>query len=338
MINTKTKNKSFINMWRYMQNLQLYNNDFMLRLDDEELVDIDLSSILYDDEVHDFPDERTTGRDYYYKKICNEIYNNIWFYFREIAINPSLEIRLLSKIGYKVDHMYEANQFILTPMRALILYLIDSELDYVIYGGMFDNSFGRHLLLYNIIRSYINNVAIDTNPNSPNNKFAKSINMKDYSTYLTNHDLVYKFILSDECYSSKRNRYDFIDIKDFILDKYLNKICLKKSKGNDKISTIHQFVYTDASFSYDLKALESDINMYNYMYAKDTIGYNTYLYDFINLHSNLNNAIIDIISKDPKWFKKNNKIITNITSIDEFMFNKTKYENALNNNGIRFYT
>ena len=41
MYNTKTKNTSFINMWRYLQEINVENNIFMLELKDESLIDFD---------------------------------------------------------------------------------------------------------------------------------------------------------------------------------------------------------------------------------------------------------------------------------------------------------
>jgi hypothetical protein len=77
MINTYTKNKSFIQMWRYLQDMDVENADFMLRLDDESLVDFspsDFSNLESKDEINEL-----------HEKVQRECRNNIWFFFREVV-------------------------------------------------------------------------------------------------------------------------------------------------------------------------------------------------------------------------------------------------------------
>nr|DAR44592.1 MAG TPA: large terminase [Caudoviricetes sp.] len=77
MINTYTKNKSFIQMWRYLQDMDVENADFMLRLDDESLIDFspsDFSNLESKDEINEL-----------HEKVQRECRNNIWFFFREVV-------------------------------------------------------------------------------------------------------------------------------------------------------------------------------------------------------------------------------------------------------------
>lgn len=77
MINTYTKNKSFIQMWRYLQDMDVENADFMLRLDDESLIDFspsDFSNLESKDEINEL-----------HEKVQCECRNNIWFFFREVV-------------------------------------------------------------------------------------------------------------------------------------------------------------------------------------------------------------------------------------------------------------
>ena len=64
-------------MWRYLQDMDVENADFMLRLDDESLVDFspsDFSNLESKDEINEL-----------HEKVQRECRNNIWFFFREVV-------------------------------------------------------------------------------------------------------------------------------------------------------------------------------------------------------------------------------------------------------------
>lgn len=64
-------------MWRYLQDMDVENADFMLRLDDESLIDFnpsDFSNLESKDEINDL-----------HEKVQRECRNNIWFFFREVV-------------------------------------------------------------------------------------------------------------------------------------------------------------------------------------------------------------------------------------------------------------
>ena len=64
-------------MWRYLQDMDVENADFMLRLDDESLIDFspsDFSNLESKDEINEL-----------HEKVQRECRNNIWFFFREVV-------------------------------------------------------------------------------------------------------------------------------------------------------------------------------------------------------------------------------------------------------------
>lgn len=87
MINTKTTNITFLNMWRYLQDKQVENNSFMLQLNDESLKDFKLSDLEIDDKEK---------RSELIGKVIYECKNNIWFFFREL-------IKIPNKVAYSCD-------------------------------------------------------------------------------------------------------------------------------------------------------------------------------------------------------------------------------------------
>lgn len=77
MIDVNTKNKSFINMWRYLQDMGVDKCDFMLQLNDSSLEGFnqsDFANISDKDEVKDLM-----------HRVIKECKNNIWFFFREVV-------------------------------------------------------------------------------------------------------------------------------------------------------------------------------------------------------------------------------------------------------------
>jgi len=84
MINKKTNNTSFIDMWHTLQDLNVDNNTFMLELYDQSLLDFDIGTSF----VNISSNEATKLR----LSIWNECKKNIWFFFREIVKIPSMMI------------------------------------------------------------------------------------------------------------------------------------------------------------------------------------------------------------------------------------------------------
>lgn len=77
MIDVNTKNKSFINMWRYLQDMDVDKCDFMLQLNDTSLEGFnqsDFANISDKDEIKDLM-----------HRVVRECKNNIWFFFREVV-------------------------------------------------------------------------------------------------------------------------------------------------------------------------------------------------------------------------------------------------------------
>lgn len=77
MIDVNTKNKSFINMWRYLQDMDVDKCDFMLQLNDTSLEGFnqsDFANIRDKDEIKDLM-----------HRVVRECKNNIWFFFREVV-------------------------------------------------------------------------------------------------------------------------------------------------------------------------------------------------------------------------------------------------------------
>ena len=104
----KTTNKSFINMWRYLQRNHVQNNLFMLQTISNELVDFSI-------EKYNAMDREDPMYLIYRSKIIDEAKNNIWFYFRELVVVPDET----SLTGYK--------HFELTPEAMAMIYLYDTK-------------------------------------------------------------------------------------------------------------------------------------------------------------------------------------------------------------------
>ena len=78
---TKTTNKSFIDMWRYLQRNNIENNLFMLQTHSKDLVDFSI-------EKYKNMDREDPNFLIYRSKVIEEAKNNIWFYFRELVVVP----------------------------------------------------------------------------------------------------------------------------------------------------------------------------------------------------------------------------------------------------------
>lgn len=133
MINTKTNNKSFIKMWRHLQDCNVENNSFMLDLKDESLKNFKLEDLFIDDK-----DERNELID----RVINECKNNIWFFFREI-------VQIGNPIGLYSGLTDETNvSFILNPINCAMIYLYDKKKSFYFNSSYFHN--GKN----NIFRKY----------------------------------------------------------------------------------------------------------------------------------------------------------------------------------------
>ena len=78
---TKTTNKSFIDMWRYLQRMNVENNIFMLELQNPALSDFSINKYLNMDRDDPSFDE-------YREMVVEEARQNIWFLFRELFVMP----------------------------------------------------------------------------------------------------------------------------------------------------------------------------------------------------------------------------------------------------------
>lgn len=129
----KTRNKSFINMWHYLQRFNVENNIFMLGTLDKELSDFSIDKYLsYDREDPSFLLYKT--------RVINEVKNNIWFYFRELVFVPDK------------DNHGKFKHFELTPTTMLMIYLynkssyiVTENNDNVIYTNKFLWNYNRIL-------------------------------------------------------------------------------------------------------------------------------------------------------------------------------------------------
>ena len=107
MIQTKTENQSFINMWRYLQDMNVENCTFMLELYDESLKNFRLSDLETDDKK---------ARADLLKKVHEECQRNIWFYFREI-------VRIPNPVAfYSHQNSISESCYILNPTEMKMIY------------------------------------------------------------------------------------------------------------------------------------------------------------------------------------------------------------------------
>jgi len=106
----KTTNKSFINMWRYLQRENVENNLFMLQTHSKNLVDFSI-------EKYKSMDKEDPNFLIYRSKIIEEAKNNIWFYFRELVVVPD------ENGGYK--------PFELNPSSMMMIYLYEKGISFI---------------------------------------------------------------------------------------------------------------------------------------------------------------------------------------------------------------
>lgn len=125
MIDTTTKNKSFIVVWRFLQDKNIDNNDFMLQLNDESLQGFELSDI---DKIEDAKE-----RNGLIQKVLTECKNNIWFFFREI-------VRIGNGVANSIGFHENDSKFILTPLTAKLIYLYDKNQNFIVTQSIMNNN------------------------------------------------------------------------------------------------------------------------------------------------------------------------------------------------------
>ena len=139
----KTTNKSFISMWRYLQRMYVEDNLFMLQTNDPQLVDFSIDK--YKSMDKDDPSFKV-----YRDKVIQEAKDNIWFYFRELAVIPDAN----SITGYK--------RFELTPQTMMMIYLYANGQSFINTNP--DNELCL-LYLWNRTRSFYNTDIVMVNDN-----------------------------------------------------------------------------------------------------------------------------------------------------------------------------
>ena len=123
----KTSNKSFIDMWRYLQRSNIENNLFMLQTHDKNLIDFSIEK--YQSMDKDEPEFLE-----YRARIVNEVRENIWFYFRELVMVPDET----SITGYK--------HFELSPESMMMIYLYTNHKSFINLNN--DNEFSYFTIKY----------------------------------------------------------------------------------------------------------------------------------------------------------------------------------------------
>lgn len=128
-------------MWRYLQRHYVENNLFMLQTNSPDLVDFSIEKYRsFDKDDPTFP--------IYRSKVIQEAKENIWFYFRELAVMPDPT----SITGYK--------QFELTPESMMMIYLYDKNKSFINMNTY--NTFDLHYL-WNRTHSLYNNDLVMVN-------------------------------------------------------------------------------------------------------------------------------------------------------------------------------
>lgn len=140
MFNTKTKNESFIYMWHHLQDKNIENNIFMLRLDDKSLIDFDVSQLYTDDK-----EKRTK----LLEKVVNECKNNIWFFFREVVRIPNI---LSMDVGWKSNTI----RFVLNKDLLILIYAYEHKFSILTKSTM-TRGYTTLIYLLEIYEKFINN-------------------------------------------------------------------------------------------------------------------------------------------------------------------------------------
>jgi hypothetical protein len=241
----KTTNKSFINMWRFLQRNNIENNLFMLETKRKELVDFSI-------EKYQSMDKEDPYFKIYKSLLIEEIKENIWFYFRELVVIPDDN----SIIGYK--------HFELTPDNMMMIYLYDKQKSFVNFNT--ENELCLYFL-WNRYVSIINNDIVLVNDNDVVSEISNTIR-KHIASMECQIPIGSNQIISDHV-----NRYITCDMKSFKnyylkdknydLIKDINKIYNKFAQRNhwDK-NNINVFILENnmpiITYSYLIRYLNKD--------------------------------------------------------------------------------
>lgn len=270
MHNTKTKNKSFIKLWRELQKLDIDGAEEILYTKNSELDGVDIFDI-YEDSCTNIQD--------FNAKLVEECKENIWFFFREVVkipiINTSDEytryiiniptymliknyIKGIPTILVKEDFM--PNSGIKTTLLLLTLYndlIIKGKSVMNLYHvfkhsmvtrdivKLLDFNFDVFLTLPNNYRPIIllDNIYY---PEKYDNDFTTFMVKKDYANFITN--LVISINNSEQCkYIGFVDTFETLNVKDLTnsTEKTLKRVydtILSKNMTEYKISISDDFV------------------------------------------------------------------------------------------------
>ena len=179
MINKETTNKSFINMWHYLQDLNVENNSFMLELKNKDLKNKDITNKDIEQEVFE------------------ECVNNIWFFFREY-------VRLIYPISMNsIEPLYMP--FVLTPENMAMIYLYDKGVNFIkdkrLYSGRNNIGLGTTLRLLEMYNYIFRNEYI---------QYSYHLSIPDENNFTRNNDEIKeKYLLLSE--ANRRLLYSLDD-------------------------------------------------------------------------------------------------------------------------------
>ena len=200
----KTKNRSFVDMWHYLQRYNVENSIFMLGTKDNLLLNFSL------DEWNSLPrngDEDYKNIEKFRLRLIDEIRENIWFYFREIVFIPDKE------------NPGKFKHFNLTPETMMMIYLYINNISYVTTNINDDILMTQYFLwIYN--RQFKNNDMIITNNVNNINTIVKDIdcmilNSKTPIAIGLNEMISTSFrrciFINDKSFTDKFNLHSFVD-------------------------------------------------------------------------------------------------------------------------------
>ena len=218
----KTTNKSFVDMWRYLQRENVENNLFMLQTHDKDLVDFSI-------EKYKNMDREDPNFLVYRSKIIEESKNNIWFYFRELVVVPD------ENGGYK--------HFELNPTSMMMIYLYEKEKSFI-NTDLINSSLTLHFL-WNYHRSLYNTDIVLVNKLESVDKISSDIKRHIAhmecqvplgSSQIMSDDR-YRYVISD--FNSFKNYYNTKECEDelyyikilrsFIKERLINNLGTKST-------------------------------------------------------------------------------------------------------------
>lgn len=256
---TKTTNKSFINMWRYLQRNKIENNLFMLQTNRKDLVDFSI-------EKYNSMDKESPSFLIYRSKLIDEVKDNIWFYFRELVMVPDE----YSITGYK--------HFELTPESMMMIYLYDKHKSFININMYNDNCL---YFLWNYHKSMYNNELVLFNDHQKIEEVS-SIVKKSIANMLCQIPIGSTQLISDGtnhsicCNIESFKRYYLNNNKPSFIDDIKNRFNVSLVK-NDWVKN-----------NYGIFILEKDVPFITYSYILDFIKkneFNLYLNGLENMDS-----------------------------------------------------